>query len=93
MPRPWPWGSARRGWNARESSSSRASSGRLLQQQERQENERSTLAKLQPVIALETLEERAALARDAGQKAAGELQELLAEISVARTASENSRRR
>jgi chromosome segregation protein len=57
---------------------------RLLQQQERQENERTALAQLQPEIALETLEERAALARDAGQKAAAELQELLAEISVTR---------
>jgi chromosome segregation protein len=56
----------------------------LLQQQERQESERSTLAQLQPAVALETLESRASLARDAGQKAAAELQELLAEISVSR---------
>ena len=57
---------------------------RLLLQQERQEGERSTLAELQPAMALETLEERAESARDAGQKAAAELQELLAEITVTR---------
>jgi chromosome segregation protein len=57
---------------------------RLLQQQERLEDERTALAQLQPAVALETLAERAALARDAGQKAATELQELLAEISVTR---------
>src|ERR1700722_3758155 len=57
---------------------------RLLQQQARQETERSTLAQLQPTVALETLEARAIEARDAGQKAAAELQELLAEISVTR---------
>jgi chromosome segregation protein len=57
---------------------------RLLQQQERQESERSALAQLQPAVALETLESRATTARDAGQKAATELQELLAEISVTR---------
>jgi chromosome segregation protein len=56
----------------------------LLQQQERQETERSALAQSQPAVALETLEERERLARDAGQKAAAELQELLAEISVTR---------
>ena len=57
---------------------------RLLLQQERQESERSTLAQLQPAIALETLETNARLARDAGQKAATELQELLAEIGATR---------
>ena len=57
---------------------------RLLQQQERQQNERSALAQLQPAVALESLEERANSARDAGQKAAAELQELLSEISVTR---------
>jgi chromosome segregation protein len=57
---------------------------RLLQQRERLEDERKALAELQPAVALETLAERAALARDAGQKAATELQELLAEISVTR---------
>jgi chromosome segregation protein len=56
----------------------------LLQQQERQESERLTLAQLQPAVALETLESRASSARDAGQKAATELQELLAELSVTR---------
>src|SRR6266851_2966525 len=56
----------------------------LLQQQERQESERSALAQLQPAVALETLESRMTLARDAGQKAAAELQELLQEISVTR---------
>src|SRR6266851_5713174 len=56
----------------------------LLQQQERQESERSALAQLQPAVALETLESRATLARDAGQKAAAELQELLEEISITR---------
>jgi chromosome segregation protein len=57
---------------------------RLLQQQERQEDERAALALLQPAVALETLQERARLAGDAGKKAATELQELLAEISVTR---------
>jgi chromosome segregation protein len=57
---------------------------RLLQQQERQENERATLVEMQPAIALEALEKNAESARDAGQKAAAELQELLAEISVTR---------
>ena len=56
----------------------------LLLQQERQESERATLAELQPPVALETLETRAETARVAGEKAATELQELLAEISVAR---------
>ena len=57
---------------------------RLLQQQERQVNERSALAELQPSMALDALEARAESARDAGQKAAAELQELLAEITVSR---------
>jgi len=57
---------------------------RLLLQQEKQESERAALAQLQPAVALEELAERAALARDAGQKAAAELQELLAELSAAR---------
>jgi len=57
----------------------------LLQQQERQEGERSALAQLQrPAVALETLESLMTSARDAGQKAAAELQELLREISVTR---------
>jgi chromosome segregation protein len=57
---------------------------RLLQQRERQEIEHTALAELQPAIALETLEQNAESARDAGQKAAAGLQELLAEISVTR---------
>ena len=57
---------------------------RLLLQRERQEGERSALAELQPAMALDVLEERAESARDAGQKAAAELQELLAEITVTR---------
>src|ERR1700693_5691159 len=56
----------------------------LLLQQERQESERGALAQLQPPVALEALEKRAQLARDAGQKAAAELQELLAQLAVAR---------
>ena len=58
--------------------------GRLLLQQERQESERSTLAQSQPAVPLETLELHARLARDAGEKAAAELQELLAQLVVAR---------
>jgi chromosome segregation protein len=57
---------------------------RLLQQQDRQETERSALAQVQPAVALEALAERAAVAGDAGQKAATELHELLAGISVTR---------
>ena len=57
---------------------------RLLQQQERQESERTALAQLRPAITLEALEQIAESARDAGERAATELQELLAEISVAR---------
>ena len=57
---------------------------RLLLQRERQESERTALAQLQPAVPLETLEMRERSARDAGQKAAAELQELLAEISIAR---------
>jgi chromosome segregation protein len=57
---------------------------RLLQQQERLQSERASLLQLQPAVALETLESNARVARDAGQKAASELQELLAQIAVAR---------
>jgi chromosome segregation protein len=57
---------------------------RLLQQLERQQAELDTLHELQPPVALETLAERAALARSSGEKAAAELQELLAEISATR---------
>jgi chromosome segregation protein len=57
---------------------------RLLQQQERQETERAALAQIQPAVPLETLAEQAAVSRDAGQKAANELQESLAELSTTR---------
>jgi chromosome segregation protein len=57
---------------------------RLLLQQERQDGERALLARSEPPVALELLAERAALARDAGQKAAAELQELLAELAETR---------
>jgi chromosome segregation protein len=57
---------------------------RLLQQQERQEAERTALAQLQPPMALETLTERAEAARAAGEQSASELQDVLAEISVSR---------
>jgi len=57
---------------------------RLLQQQERLDTERSVFAQLQPPIALETLSERAEVARTVGEKAAAELQALLAEISATR---------
>jgi chromosome segregation protein len=57
---------------------------RLLQQRDRQEAERITLAQSQPTTPLETLAEQADLARDAGQKAATELQELLQQLTAAR---------
>jgi chromosome segregation protein len=57
---------------------------RLLQQQERQEAERSALAGQQSDLSLDMLAEQAAESRDAGEKAAGELQELLAELSGTR---------
>jgi chromosome segregation protein len=57
---------------------------RLLLQKDRQGSERSALAQLQPAMALDGLEERANAAGDAGRRAAGELQELLAEITVTR---------
>jgi chromosome segregation protein len=57
---------------------------RLLQQQERQEAERLVLVQVQPAVPLEALESQAAASRDAGQKAAAGLQELLAELSVTR---------
>jgi chromosome segregation protein len=56
----------------------------LLQQQERQETERLALAQQQPVVSLDALAEQAAASRDAGQKAATDLSELLAELSVTR---------
>jgi len=57
---------------------------RLLQQRERQEGERAALAQLQPDLSLDDLAERAALARQAGEKAATELQQLLLELGSAR---------
>src|SRR5580698_3230420 len=57
---------------------------RLLHQRDRQESERSSLAQSQPAISIETLAEQAASARDAGEKAAAELSELLAELTAAR---------
>jgi chromosome segregation protein len=57
---------------------------RLLQQQERLEIERATLAQLTPAVSLETLSTRAAAAREAGQAATAELQSLLAEIGASR---------
>ena len=57
---------------------------RLLHQRERQETERSALTQSQPAISLEALAEQASLARDAGEKAAAELSELLGELTAAR---------
>ncbi|MEO7209174.1 MAG: chromosome segregation protein SMC [Steroidobacteraceae bacterium] len=57
---------------------------RLLQQRERQDAERESFAQLQPQTALETLTERADVARAAGESAAAELQELLSKISITR---------
>jgi chromosome segregation protein len=57
---------------------------RLLQQRDRQEGERAMLAQLAPAAALETLAEQADLARDAGQRAAEELAQLLKELASAR---------
>jgi chromosome segregation protein len=57
---------------------------RLLQQQERQEAERAALAGQQSDLSLDMLAEQAAESRDAGEKAASELQELLAELSSTR---------
>jgi chromosome segregation protein len=57
---------------------------RLLQQQERLQGERTTLAELTPVVSLETLAQRANAARDAGLAAGAELQTLLAEITATR---------
>jgi chromosome segregation protein len=57
---------------------------RLLQQRERHETERSALAQLEPTLALGTLAQQADLARDAGQKAAADLAQLLHELASAR---------
>ncbi len=57
---------------------------RLMQQQERDESERAAFEQLQPAVALETLASQCDLAQQAGQKAAAELADVLAELSVAR---------
>jgi chromosome segregation protein len=57
---------------------------RLLQEQQRQEAERSVLTRTEPAATLETLSAQAALARDVAERAAAELQELLAELSLTR---------
>jgi len=57
---------------------------RLLQQRERHESERSALAQLEPTMAIEALAEQADRARDAGQKAAADLAQLLQELATAR---------
>ena len=57
---------------------------RLLQQRERHETERSALAQLEPTLALGTLAEQADIARDAGQKAADDLAQLLQQLASAR---------
>ncbi|HEY2675517.1 MAG TPA: chromosome segregation protein SMC [Steroidobacteraceae bacterium] len=57
---------------------------RLLQQQQRQETERASFAELQPPAALVELAQSADAARVAGETAAAELQELLAQIAVTR---------
>jgi chromosome segregation protein len=56
----------------------------LLQQQERQENERASLAQLQSQVSLQTLKEQTERARDAGEKASSELAQLLAQLSRTR---------
>jgi chromosome segregation protein len=72
-----------RRWNARASSSWRASSGACCSSRSaRRPSVR--LARECSRSALELLAERRRLARDAGQRAASELQELLAEMSVTR---------
>jgi chromosome segregation protein len=57
---------------------------RLLQQRERQETELASLRQIQPAVPLQTLSERAEQARNSGEKAAAQLQELLGEISETR---------
>jgi chromosome segregation protein len=57
---------------------------RLLQQQQRQQAEHASFAQLQPPAALAGLSQSAEAARVAGERAAAELQELLAEIAVTR---------
>jgi chromosome segregation protein len=57
---------------------------RLLLQQERQETERSALAQQEPAVSLESLSEQAAAARDAGERAAADLAEILAALADTR---------
>ena len=57
---------------------------RLLQEHERHQTERADLAQLQPSVSLEALAEQAAASRDAGQKAAAELQEVLGGLAETR---------
>jgi chromosome segregation protein len=57
---------------------------RLLQQRERQEAERVALAQQRPAVSLDVLAEQAAVSRDAGQKAAADLSELLAALAETR---------
>ena len=57
---------------------------RLLQQRERQGEERAALADQAPAVPLEDLANAAALAADAGERAQRELQEILGELSGAR---------
>ncbi len=57
---------------------------RLLPQQERQETERSALAQQEPAESLESLSEQTAAARNAGERAAAELAEILAALSDTR---------
>jgi chromosome segregation protein len=57
---------------------------RLLQQRDRQEVERSSLAELQPTLNLDRLTELATQAHDAGREAEARLQALLAQLSGAR---------
>ena len=80
------WRSARRRSSAHGSSSSKTSNATCCNSRSGKRRERSTLAQLQPPVSLQTLAEQAALAREAGEKAASELAELLARI-VARPRS------
>jgi chromosome segregation protein len=59
---------------------------RLLQQRERQAEERAALNELQPGANLQALSEQEAQTRDAGRRADAQLAELLAELSLARDA-------
>jgi len=56
----------------------------LLQQRQRQQSERVQLGEFSPTVSLEMLGEQAAQVEASGQKAQGELQELLAELASTR---------